>query len=114
MVHPSRRGVPLHDLRAVPPGLRAIAWTCRLEREVRACGPVAAAAAPTTADEPAVPLPAVAAHAAAAAGAPEEGEAGTGLPLEELLALEALAEQAAPADEFPASEDEGGFGGFDD
>ena len=119
MVHPSRRGVQLRDLRAVPPGLRAIAWSSRREVEARASLQATAAVAPLPAAVPAAvpaePLPGDAAHAAAAA-APGDGEEGTGLPLEELLALEALAAPAAPQqdEEGPTLEDELGFGGFDD
>ena len=113
-MHPSRRGVPLDDLRAVPPGLRAIAWTCRWEREFRAEASAATAAEPTPAAEVAAPRPAAAAQAAVALAAPAGDEAGTGLPMEELLALEALAAEAGPCDAAPASEDELGFGGFDD
>ena len=120
-VHPSRRGVPLHDLRSVPPGLRAVAWASR-------CSMVPAAAAAPVVPQPAAPAPAEAAVADAPAAcgagaafdadaaAPGEREAGTGLPMEELLALEALAAQAAVPlhDPGPSSEDELGFGGFDD
>ena len=113
-MHPSRRGVPLHDLRAVPPGLRAIAWTCRWERECRADAMAATAAEPTPAVGTAAPQPAAAAQAAVALAAPDGDEAGTGLPMGELLALEALAAEADPSDAALASEDELGFGGFDD
>ena len=113
-MHPSRRGVPLHDLRAVPPGLRAIAWTARWERELRADASAATAAEPTPAADAAAPHPGVPAPAAAALAAPGGDEAGTGLPMEELLALEALAAEAHGSDTAPASDDELGFGGFDD
>ena len=121
-VHPSRRGVPLHDLRAVPPGLRAVAWASR-------CSMVPATAAVPPVPLPAAPAPAEVASAFApdacgggealdadAAAPDEREEAGTGLPLEELLALEALAAQAAePLHNLgPSSDDELGFGGFDD
>ena len=113
MMHPSRRGVQLHDLRAVPPGLRAIAWGSLREREALACRPEVAAEAPLPAATPAEPPLAAAAHAANAA-AIVEGEVGTGQPLEELVALEAQAAQAAEEVELPMSDEELGFGGFDD
>ena len=112
-MHPSRRGVQLHDLRAVPPGLRAIAWGSRCEREARACPPDAAAGTLLPGATPAEPLPATAAHAATDAGL-EQGGIGTGQPMEELFALEAQAAQAAVQDAFPMMDDELGFGGFDD
>ena len=112
-MHPSRRGVQLHDLRAVPPGLRAIAWGSLREREALACRPEVAAEAPLPAATPAEPPLAAAAHAANAA-AVVEGEVGTGQPLEELVALEAQAAQAAEEVELPMSDEELGFGGFDD
>ena len=111
-MHPSRR-VPLHDLRAVPPGLRAVAWRsrCQPHEECRAGVPAANAEAPAAVAAAAVPTPAVSASAAAGV----DGEAGTGLPLEELMALEALAAQAEPSHgQGPESEDDVGFGGFDD
>ena len=117
-MHPSRRGIELRDLRVVPPGLRAIGWSSRLAAEALA-RPPATAAAPLPAAGPATapgePPPGSAAHDGPAAALPDLAE-GTGQPLEELLALEALAAQAAtaPEDEGPTPDDELGFGGFDD
>ena len=107
---------PPRSQAARPPGCAAGAAGHRLGKppcEALAGRTEAAAGAPLPAATPAVPPLAAAAHAATDAGA-EEGEVGTGQPMEELMALEALAAQAASQGELPTSDDELDFGGFDD
>ena len=60
------------------------------------------------------PFPVAASPVAADLAAPSGDEAGTGMPMEELLALEALAAKALGSDAATASDEELGFGGFDD